>query len=171
MPPRGAPQRDAMHVVFLILEERGAEVRCGFSRKVRRQHAAQPECRQARVRVAQAVLGLGRAVPYRHHAEHGGEILADHLGAQLVEVEPVDERDGERARAVDEEAAAVLGRRLGHDHVDHDLALRGEQRGECRALRRHLVDVGGEQPVEEFARVLAGDLDHAAIGQQGSFHE
>ncbi len=73
-------------------------------------------------------------------------------------------------RAVEEEAAAVLGRRLGHDAIDDDLALRGQQRAEARLLRRQLGHVGGEQPVEEGPGVVASHLDHAAIGEKCRFH-
>ncbi len=100
-----------------------------------------------------------------------GQILDTDLGAQLVEIELVDQGRRERARAVEEEAAAVLGRRLDHDAIDHDLALRRQQRGKARPLGRHLADIGGEEPVEKAPRGLAGDLDDAAIGEKRCFHD
>ena len=110
------------------------------------------------------------AVPDRHHAEHLGQVLDDDLGAQLVEVELLHQRRRQRARAIEEEAAAVRRLGLGDDAIDDDLALRGEQRGKPRGAGRHLVHVGGEQAVEKLARVVAGDLDHAAVGEKCCFH-
>jgi hypothetical protein len=99
---------------------------------MRRQHHALAERRQPRVGKYQAVFGRADAVPYRHHAEHLGQVLADHLRAELVEVELLDECRRQRPRAIEEEAAAILGRRLGDDAVDHDLALRRQQSPEPR---------------------------------------
>ncbi len=130
---------------------------------MRRQHAARAQIAEAGVAVAQAVFGGGGAVPDREHAERLGQVLDDDLGAQLVEIEPLHQRRRERARAIEEKAAAVGGGRLRQDEIDDDLALRREQRGKAGPLRRHPVDVAGDQAVEELARVVAGDLDDAAI--------
>jgi len=137
---------------------------------VGRQHAAQPQRWKTRVAVAQAVFGDHAAVPDCEHAERLGQILDDELGPQLIEVEPLHEGRGERARAIEEKAAAVGGRRLRQDEIDNDLALRGQQRAKARGGRRHLGDVAGHEPVEEFARVVAGDLDDAAVGKQRGLH-
>ena len=138
---------------------------------MRRQHAARSERGQTWVGIAKPVFGLPRALPERHHAENLGEIFDDDLGTQLVEVEAVDQRFAERARAIEKEVAAVCGRRLGHDHVDYDLALGRQQRGECGVLRSHLRDIGGEQSVEEFTGVVTDNFDDAAIRQKCSLHE
>ena len=95
----------------------------------------------------------------------------DHLGAQLVEIELLDERRRERARAIEEEAAAVLGRRLGDDEIDDDLALRRQQRGEARLRRASPWSMSVvSSPLRKVARVGAGDLDHAAVGEKCRFH-
>ena len=96
---------------------------CCF-RALRRQHDAQPERRQARVAIAKAVALRRLPIPGREHAERLGQILRDHLGAQLVEIELGHEACRERARAIEEKPAAVLRRRFDHDAVNDDLALR-----------------------------------------------
>ena len=110
-------------------------------------------------------------VPDRHHAERLRQILDDQLGAQLVEVEPLHQRGSERARAVEEEAAAVGGLGLDRDEIGDDLALRRQQRGKAGMAGLDLADVGGHQPVEEFAALVARDLDHAAVGKKRCFHD
>ena len=49
------------------------------------------------------------AVPRREHPETVGQVFDTDLGAQLVEAELVGKRLRQRARAVDQEAAAVAG--------------------------------------------------------------
>ena len=139
---------------------------------MRRQHAAQPQRRQARVGDSTGRIRWPRRRP-RSRARRGfrTDPRPIDLGAQLVEIEPLHQRRRERARAVEEEAAAVGGRRLGQDEIDDDLALRRQQRGKAGPRRRHLGDVAGDQPVEEFARVVAGNLDDAAVGKQRCFHD
>jgi hypothetical protein len=58
---------------------------------------------------------VARAVPDREHGEDFGQVLDHDLGAQLVEIEPLHQCRRERARAVEEEAAAIGGRRLGQE--------------------------------------------------------
>ena len=82
-----------------------------------------------------------------------------------------DQRGRERARAVEEEAAAVGGLGLDGDEIGDDLALRRQQRGKAGMAGLDLAEVGGHQPVEEFAALVAGDLDHAAIGKKRCFHD
>ena len=69
--------------------------------------------------IGEGQIGLhGRhAVPGREHAEAIGEILDRDLGAQFVEAELVGERLRQRARAVDQETAAMAGRRLGDQKI------------------------------------------------------
>ena len=108
--------------------------------------------RQSRIGIAQAIFGRRGAVPDRHHAEHLRQVLADHLGAQFVEVELLHQRRRQRPRAIEEKAAAVLGRRFGDDEIDDDLALRRQQRGEAGWPGRDLGHVVGDKPVEKRAR-------------------
>ena len=163
-------ERDAMGLVGGRIDEFGTEVGGGLLRQMRRQHHPQAKLRQSRIGIDQAVFGVRRAVPHRQHAQHLRQILGDHLGAQLVEIEPLHQRTRQRARTVEEEAAAVGGRRLGYDAIDDDLALRGEQRAKARLPGSNLGDVGRQQAVQEAARVLAGDLDDTAVGEKCRFH-
>ena len=96
--------------VYPDMEEFWADLAAAYAGEVRRQHHTAAVRRQAWIAVDQAVLGVGLAAPHREHAEHGGQVLADHRGAQLVEVELVDQGGRQRAGTVDEEATAVLGR-------------------------------------------------------------
>ncbi len=128
-----------------------------------------PSAGEPRIAVAQAVLGRG-AGPDRHHAEHGREVLVDHLGAQLVEVEPLGQRRRERARTVEKKSAPVGGLGLGQNEVGDDLALRRQQRGKARVRRIDRIHVGGDEAVEELPGFLAHDLDHATIGKERCLH-
>src|SRR5262245_60549762 len=56
-------ERNALRLVGRGLDERGAEIGRRVSGEMRRQHAAQAERGEARVRVAQPVLGGAVAVP------------------------------------------------------------------------------------------------------------
>ncbi len=164
-------ERDAVRFVGLGLHQFGAEIGGGLRRQMRRQHHPHAERRQPRIGIAKPVFGIARLpVPHRHHAEHLGQVLRQHLGAQLVEIELVHQRRRERARAVEEEAAAVRRRRLGHDEIHDDLALRRQQRGKARLLRADLADIVGGEPVEEAPGVVAGDLHHAAVGKKRCLH-
>ena len=35
---------------------------------------------------------------------------------------------------------------------------------------RQVENIGGDKPMEEVPRAVAGDLDHAAVGEKGSLH-
>ena len=87
--------------------------------------------------IGEGKVGLhgGLAIPGREHAEAVGEILDRDLGAQFVDAELVGERLRQRARAVDQEAAAMAGRRLGDQEIRNDLALRRQQRPETADAR------------------------------------
>ena len=117
-------ERDAVRFVFAGLDNRRAKLGGRLGGAMRRQHDAQPECGQARIGVAEADAGRAVAIPCRQHAKDLGQIFDDHASAQLVEVELVDHRFGERARDVEEEAAAIARRRLSNDEIRDDLALR-----------------------------------------------
>ena len=181
-------EHDAMHFIFGGFDQLGAEIDCRPGGEMWRQHAAHAQLRQAGVRIAHPIaavpgnrgrerasegwgmrgrVGAGDAVvPDRHDAKRLRQILDDHLGAQLVEVEPFDQRRSERARAIEKKAAAVGRLRFPHDEIDDDLALRREQRAKSGLRRRRLRDVGGHEPVEEFAGNVAGDFDNAAVGKK-----
>jgi len=73
-------------------------------------------------------------------------------------------------RAVQQEAAALAGGRLGDQEIDDDLALRRQQRAEARRAGLEPRHIGGDEPIEKAARVLAGDLDHATVGKKRCFH-
>src|SRR5262249_17980704 len=125
------PERDAMSLVGRRVDELGAQVGCRLAGKVRRQHAAQAQGRKPRTLVAQTIFGGGIAVPDREHTEYIGQVLDYDLGPELVEVEPLQHRRRKRARAIQEEPAAVGSWRLHQDEIDNDLTLRSKQRGKA----------------------------------------
>ena len=65
----------------------------------------------------------------------------------------------------------MAGRGLGDQEVHDDLALRRQQRAEPAKTGREQRHVGRDQAVEEVARVLARDLDHAPVGKKRCFHQ
>ncbi len=88
------------------------------------------------------IRGYGRlAVPGREYAKTVRQILDRHLGAQFVEAKLVGEGSRQRAGAVDQEAAAVAGRRLGDQKIRCYFALWGQQgpeAAEARAKQRNI---------------------------------
>ena len=116
-------------------------------------------------RIGKDQIGLrGRlAIPYRHHAKVVGQVFDRNLGAQLVETELVGEALCQRAGSVDQEAAAMASRRFGDDEIDHDLALRRQQRAEPAEPRANQRHIRGDEAVEKVAGVLAAHLDDASI--------
>ncbi len=164
------PERDAVCLECGCRHQRGTKVGRRLRGEMRGQNDAKPKGRQARIAITQSVFGRGLSLPDGHDAEHLGQILDDHLGAQLVEIEPIDAGFGERFGDIQEEAAAVLSGRLGNDHIHDDLALRRQQRRKNGAVRRHPADVGGQQAIEKTPHIIAGDLDDAAVWKQRCFH-
>ena len=83
-------------------------------------------------RIGERQIGLDRriAVPRREHAETVRQIFDRDLGAQLVETELVGKGLRQRARAIDQEAAAMAGRCFGDQEIRRYLALRRQQRPE-----------------------------------------
>jgi hypothetical protein len=75
--------------------------------------------RRTRIRCGASPSQAASTAPVR-------QIFDRHLGAQSVKP-LVGERLRQRARAVDQEAAAVAGRRLGDEKIRCYLALRGQQ--------------------------------------------
>jgi hypothetical protein len=57
----------------------------------------------------------------------------------------------------------MAGRRFRDQEVHDDLALRRQQRAESAQARLQLVDIGRDEAIEEVARILARDLDHAPV--------
>ena len=60
----------------------------------------------------------------------------------------------------------MAGRRLRDQEIHDDLALRRQQRAESPQARLEPVDIGGDEAIEEVARILARDLDHAPVGKK-----
>ena len=159
-----------MRLVFARVDANRAEGRGNFRGALRRHHDPQPQRRQTRVAVGEAVRARAVAVPAGNDAEDVGQILGDHPRTQLVEVEPCHKRGAERPWKVEEEAAAILRGRFDHDEIRNDLTLRREEGAVSRRPRRQLEDVGADQAMEKVPRVVAGDLDHAAVRKKGSLH-
>ncbi len=111
--------------------------------------ARRAERRQTRIAIDKAVVGRASfAVPCRQHRQ-GVDALDRHLGAQLVEIELLREVVGQRFRAIDEEAAAVIRAGFDHEEIGDDLALRRQQRGVARSARRQRLDIAGHKVVEK----------------------
>ena len=163
-------ERNAMRLVRGRIGQLRANPGCRFADAMGREHAAAAQFGQAWVSVAQAVFPPACPVPDGHDAEHIGEILDDHLCAQLVEVEARNERGRERAGTVEEKAAALGGFGLRYNKVSDDFPLRGQQRSESSVPGIDLSGVARDQPIEKFARVIARDLDDAALGKQRCLH-
>ena len=67
-------------------------------------------------------------------------------------------------------SAAVLGWGFGDDEVGNDLSLWGQQRAVPRLVEFEVLDVRRDEAVEKVSRAVADDLDHAPVGEKGSFH-
>ena len=152
--------------------------------------ARSPSAGKARIGVTQTDLHSARLaplpmatsvrafVPRGEHTQRCRLVFHGDLGAQLVEVETLDQRCADRAGNIEKEAAAkfasrftpLCGRCFGHKEIGNDLALRREQSGKPRRRRREREDVGGDEAVQKIARIVAGKLDHAAIREKGSLH-
>src|SRR5262249_26851092 len=154
-------ERNAMRLVGHRINELGANPPCRLVRPMRRKHAAPPQLGKTRIRVAQAVFWIGRSLPDRHDPEHLREVLNGHFGAQLVKIESLDQRWGERPRSIEKKAATVGRFGFRNDEVRDDLSLRRQQRGESSMPGINLSGVARDQPIEKLARVIARDLDDA----------
>ena len=165
----GHAELDPMRLIGGGIDQLGPE-RGRRVGRVGRRDAAQAQFRQAGVRIARAPVRRRSAVPDRHHAGNSGQILDDDLCAQFVEAQPLDQRGRERTRAVEVERVAMGRTGIRNDEVHDDLALRGQERGKAGARGGHLAHVGGHEPVEELAGIDAGDLDHAAVGENRCLH-
>ncbi len=112
----------------------------------------------------------GCAAPGGQHAELVGEVFHRHLRAQLVEIELGCKLGGQRLRAVEQQAAAVPGRRLGDEEIGDDLALRRQQRCKARGSGLQLGELGGHEVVEKVPRIVAIELDDATVGEKRCLH-
>ena len=84
-------ERDAMGLVVGRFDQFGAEIGGRLAGQVEGQDHADAKRGKPRVGIAEAVFGARHAVPHRQDAECVRQVLDGHLGAQLVEVELVDQ--------------------------------------------------------------------------------
>ena len=124
-----------MRVIGGAVDQFGADQIGGLLREFLRDQNPPAERGVARIGEGQIGLHRGLAVPGREHAEAVGQIFDRDLGAQPVEAELVGEALRQRARAVDQEAAAMAGGRFGDQEIGRDLALRRQQRAEAAEAR------------------------------------
>src|SRR5208282_3005548 len=151
---------------------RKAEALEGRSSAGARQDGAAAEGRKARIDECHAALecprhpalafelkGLGRILsPQQRHRELFARIRDRDLGAQLVHRQPALEVIEPAGLAVENKRAAMPAfRHLGNEEIVEEAALRVEQGRVDGAVSLHLVEIVGEQPLEEGARLLASD--------------
>jgi hypothetical protein len=158
-----------VRLVFGFIHQRGAEIGRCLPDDVGRNQQALAQRRQPWVAIVEAVLGRADAVPRCEHAERV-ERFDRHLGAQLVECKLLDEVRNQCLWRIDEEPAAIRGRRFYHEKIHKDFALGGQQRCIAGMSRRQRLDIRGDQVVQEGAGGLAGNPQDAAICEQGCFH-
>ena len=103
---------DAMRLIGVTVDEVGADQVGHLLLQFFGNENAPAERIVARVGEGEIGLHGGLAVPYRQYAEAVGEVFDRDLGAQLVEAELVGEALRQRARRIDQEAAAMAGGRL-----------------------------------------------------------
>jgi hypothetical protein len=65
----------------------------------------------------------------------------------------------------------MAGGRFGDQEIHNYLALRRQQGPEPAQARPQQRHIRGDKAVEKVARVLAADLDHAAVGRNAAFIE
>ena len=108
---------DAMRLIGVTVDEVGADQIGDLLLQLFGHENAPAERLVPRIGKGQIGLHGGLAVPYRQHAEAVGEVFDRDLGAQLVEAELVGKPLRQRARRIDQEAAAMAGRRLGDQEI------------------------------------------------------
>ena len=108
---------DAMGFVGGAVDQIGADQVGDLLREFLGNEYAPAERGVARIGKRQIGHHGGIAVPGREHAEAVGQVLDRDLGAQPVEAELVGERLRQRARAVEQEAAAMAGGRFGDQEI------------------------------------------------------
>ena len=138
----------------VIVVDRGARARLEAD-------PAFAEFGQARVGRAVAVGVVVEAAPAREYARVA--CVDRHVATQAIQLEPRGERLGVVRRDVEQILAAALM----DDHVEHVLALRAEQPGIERQRRG---EVGGQQALEEVARVGTADAKDGTVGEAGGRH-
>src|SRR6266576_4482253 len=167
--PRNAGS-DAVSLIGSAVDQLGANQIGGLLRE-RLGHKNTPaEDGVARIGECQIRRYSGMAVPSREHAKTVRQILDRDLGAQFVEAKLVRERLRQRARAVDQEAAAVAGRRLGDQKIRCYFALRGQQGPEAAEAGPKQRNVCRDSAGEKVARDITVALDHAPVGKKRRFH-
>src|SRR6202034_3814342 len=103
----------------------------GLWRELRGQQNPKSELGVARISKGKLWLQCRFNVPCGEPAETVRNIFDSDLGAQPIKTELVGKRLRQHLGAIDQEAAAMSGRRLGDQEIDHDLALRRQQRAEA----------------------------------------
>ncbi len=118
---------------------------------------------KTRVReIDDAVGGAGSRPPLREHAVGAAGVGDLDLGAQAVQLQPLDQLRHFLFRGFEQESA----RRFDHEEVEQDLALGCQQAGMDRRLVRQQSHVVGDDALQQLLRVVAGNAHDAAIGQQ-----
>ncbi len=64
----------------------------------------------------------------------------------------------------------MAGRRLRHQEIGNDLALRREQRTEFADAGLYVGHLCGQKVVEKAPRIVADHLDDTAIGEKRCLH-
>ena len=122
--------------------------------------------RRARVGVADgAGRRLGRLAPIGDDAVVGAFVGDVDLGAQLVETQPLGELGGLARRRSRARSRARRAGQPDDEEIEQDLALRRQQGGVARLVRRKLFDVVGDHALQQRRRVGAGDPDDSAIAE------
>ena len=87
------------------------------------------------------------------------------LGAQLVEIQPLGELGGLAGVAVEREVGGRPGGQADDEEIEQDLALRRQQGGVARLVRRKLLDVVGDHALQQRRSLGAGYPDDPAIAE------
>ena len=106
-----------MRVIGRAVDQFGADQIGELWRQLFGNQDAPAQCGSPRIGKGQVGFYHGFAVPRRQHAEAVRQVFDRDLGAQLVETELGGETLRQRARAVDQEAAAMAGRCLGDEEI------------------------------------------------------
>ena len=152
-------ERDAHGVVVFLRRRRATKV---CRARASGQQNTKPKLGEPRVGVGNGAFGRTRRfAPSRRDRER--RLLGDlDLRPQAIENEPF----GELARLVlrDIDQVAAIG--CDHKEIEQDLSLRAEQAGMDRLAPLRLGDIVGDQPLQIFARVGAGDSKDATAGKE-----
>src|SRR6516164_486954 len=152
-------KRDPLGVIVVLRRRRAAEqvdARAGWKQD------AKPECRLTTIGIGDgAVWQAWRRAPGRCYNEGG--ILGDlDLGSELIEAEPLSELCPLRLCHLEQKAIS----RRHYEEIEEYLSLRREQAGRDGAAWLRLVDIVGNQPLQEAPRGRAGDPHHRAVSKK-----